>query len=473
MIRFNTILLVSGYRLPAALALLAAIFLALDASAADIPVTTTADSGAGSLRQALTTAVSGDRVVFNIPSASTIVLLSDLPTVTTDITFANQNATVTIDRNGFAPLSFTGTQASPIVLVVTDSVGLPTDVDITASAATTVFGAGAVTGNLQVEGVLAPGATAGSVGTLDITGDLDITSAELQVDLSGGSAPSSDLVIVSGTATVTDATLAPNFIGNQFEIGQQFLVLDSANPIGGAFINQADAFQLPNNPFLEAVQDTSLGLDDFGFVIIDNDNSFSSVVSGCNQTSAAGLLDELRTSGSTPASVVALRNGSTDDVLLAVNQLSGSIYPSLIGAQITQTQMGVESARDMLVRQMVCCRVGLIPWIRGYGISGEVGADDCQTLGYRHQLGGIELGCGLASAYGFNAQVFSHLSFGNLDTRGVDQNADIDSYQLGGSLAYAFDDLYVLASGGAGIQNYDVQPLAVCLRGFELCTKLL
>ncbi len=460
MIRFTITPIARGCRQAVMVAFLAGL-LAADARAADIPVTTTADSGAGSLRQALTQAQSGDRIVFNIPGTPTIPLLSDLPPVSTDISFANQNAIdVTIDRNGFGPLSFTGSQANPIILVINTSGSPSPDADIVASAATTVFGSGAVSGNLEIAGALSPGASpaAGNVGTFDVTGNLDVSSAEVQVDLStNGGSPSSDLIVVDGIATVTDATLVPSFVGDQFEIGQQFLVLDSTNPIVGSFANQADAFQLPNNPFLEAVQDTSLSDDDFGFLIMDNGLPFTSVVSGCNQTSAAGLLDQLHASATPPTSVLALRNGTTNDVLLAVNQLSGSIYPSLIGAEINHVQMGVESARNMMVRQILSCRVGLVPWIRGYGISGEVDADQCQTVGYRHEVGGIELGCGVGSTYGLHAQIFSHLAFGQLKTRGVDQKANINSYRLGGSLAYVFDNVYVLAAGGGGVQNYDVR----------------
>ncbi len=453
------------------LAMLGVALLTPNAGAVDVLVTTDADSGAGSLREAFTTAASGDRIVFDIPGTPTIELLSDLPTVTGDISFANINVpAVTINRNGNGPLTFTGNLVDPSVLVV-DTAGAPSaDADIVASAGTTIFGAGAVSGNLVIPGTLAPGAdsAAGTIGTFSVTGDVDLSNAQVELDISAaGGTLSSDLINVTGEATVTDATLTPNFIGDQFLAGQQFLVLDSTTPIVGTFANQGDVFALPNNPFLQAVRDSSLGTDDFGFLIEDNGSSFTNVVSGCNQTSAAGLLDQLNTSGTPPAAVIALRNGSADDVLLAVDQLSGSIYPTLIGAEINNIQTGLESARDVIMvhANFRTSDLVLTPWVRGYGLDGQVSRDNCQTMGYRMEMGGMELGCGLGSNCGLTAHIFSHLATGNLDVRDVDQTADIDSYRLGGSIEYVGQNIYVLAIGGAGLQNYDVRRSLTALEG--------
>lgn len=445
----------------ALLALLGITTLMNSARGEDILVTSDADSGAGSLRAALSTAETGDRVVFDLPGGSVIQLQSALPNVTADISFANNNAgDVTIDRNGNGPLTFVGPAVDPTILII-NSGGLPSlDADLVGSANTTVYGNGAITANLLIPGTLSPGSSSaeGVIGTFSVTGDADLSNGELQVDLQApGGVPQSDLLEVDGTLTVSDATLAPRFIGNEFAIGQQFVVVDSTNPIVGSFLNQGDAFALPNNPFLQAVQDLGLGGDDFGFVIEDNGLPFVSVVSGCNQTSAANVLDELVDGGLAPGSVLDLREGSSEEVLLAVNQLSGSLYPSLIGAEINHIQTGLDSVRNMTVRQAICRRVGLFPWAKGYGISAEVDQDDCLTNGYRQEVGGMELGCGFDSGCGISGNVFSHLGFGSVRTRGVDQRAEVDSYRLGGSMAYRMHDLYVLGAGGAGLQNYDVR----------------
>ena len=447
--------------------------LAANADAVDILVTSNADSGAGSLREAFTNAASGDRIVFDIAGTPSIILLSDLPTVDVDISFANNNPTVvTIDRNGTAALDFSGSLVDPTVLFVNTGGAPSPDTDITTSATTTVFGDGDVTGNVVLPGTLAPGANAtpGTVGTFNVTGDLNLTGAEVQLDLSAvAGATTNDLISVTGQVDVSGAMLAPNFVGDQFAPGQTFLVLDATAPIVGTFANQASVFQLPNNPFLQAVEDTDPLLDDtmFGFLIEDNGNPFTSVVVGCNQLSAAELLDQLQASATPPAAVLSLRNGSTNQVTLAVNQLSGAIYPTLIGAEINHIQSNLESVRDRAALQFIS-REGQrtwMPWVRGYGVSGNVDRDACQTPGYLYEIGGAELGCGMNIGGAITACVFAHLAGGDLDVRGLDQHADIDSYRMGGLVEYLGQSHYLITAGGAGTQNYDVRRSLSALEG--------
>ena len=442
---------------------MAASLFASNAGAVDLLVTTDADSGAGSLRDAISTAASGDRIVFDIAGTPTIQLLSDLPDLANDISFANNNATpVLIDRNGFGPLNFTGSIADPSSLSINTGGVASADTDISASSGTTLFGAGSVSGNIAASGTLAPGASAdaGVIGTFEVTGNLDLSGARVEADLSAtGGTPTSDLVDVTGTATITGATLSPSFDSSNFAAGQQFLILRSTNPLVGTFTNQSDVFALANNPFLQAVMDTSLSTSEFGLLIQDSGVSFADVVSGQNQTSAAGVLDALQASASPPASVVALRNGSNEQVQLAVNQLSGSIYPSLLVAEINHVQSNVESVRDRVAihTNTTPCYPVLMPWLRAYGVTGEVDADDFETVGYRHRVGGAEIGVGIISQHGFRASVFGHIASADFDTRGVDQHADIDSYRIGGTLEYVGYHAYALGIGGAGTQSYDVR----------------
>lgn len=424
--------------------------------AADIEVSSNADAGAGTLREALTNAVSGDRIVFNLLGAQTITLASDLPAAAGDISFLADATPDTIDLNGFASLQLDGALVDPTSLIVS---GAGAGIDITTGAGSTLFGDGAVTGDLRVPGTVAPGsdANAGTIGTLTVTGDLDITDAQVQLDISAtGGATANDQIIVSGTATLTDATLVPNFIGSEFQAGQQFLVLDGA-AVAGTFTNAATQFSLPNNPFLRAVQDGGLPIDDFGFLIEDNGASFTSAVIGCNQNSAAAVLDVLL-AGAPPAAVTDLRNGSAAAVALAVNQMSGSIYPSLLGAEFNHIQMNLESVRDRIASRNRSSANEMVvgPWVQGYGVSGLIGQDTCQTMGYHQSLRGAEIGYSIASSNGLSAHVFTHLSDGSVESQGALQVADIDSYRLGGSAEYIGQNGYVLVGGGAGVQFYDV-----------------
>ena len=136
--------------------------------AADIVVSSNADAGAGTLPEALTNAVSGDRIVFSLAGAQTITLASDLPTAAGNISFLADGTPDTIDRNGFASLQLDGALVDPTSLIVSGAL-----TDMTSGAGSTVFGDGTVTGDLLVPGAVAPGsdANAGTIGTLAISGD--------------------------------------------------------------------------------------------------------------------------------------------------------------------------------------------------------------------------------------------------------------------------------------------------------------
>ena len=437
------------------------IFVANRSDAADISVTSAADAGAGTLREAMTNAASGDRIVFDIPVMSTITLASDLPAVAGDVSFDNINAAVAIDRNGFAALSLNGSQVDPTNLVINTGGAASPDADIIAGGGSTVFGAGALSGNLEVPNVLAPGATstAGDVGTLAITGNLNMANATGQFDVSATTTGlANDQVTVTGTTDVSGATLAPNFIGDRFAPTQQFLLIDGSSPIVGMFANQAETFTITGSDFLEAVVDGTLAADDFGLVIQDNGTTFASTVTGCNHLAAAAIMDDLRVSAPGSDAVIGLLNGTTSEAAAAIGQVTGSIYPSLIGAEIFHVQNSIESIRDRIALQRFgsSSSHGFMPWVRPYGISGQVDPDDCETHGYRHEVGGLELGASFDRGGTFTSHIFGTLATADISLRAVDQDADVDSYRIGGALQYHGAMIYVIAAGGAGNQDYEV-----------------
>ncbi|MFG0289699.1 MAG: autotransporter outer membrane beta-barrel domain-containing protein [Rhodopirellula sp. JB044] len=427
--------------------------------AADIEVTSTDDSGEGTLREALNTAVAGDRIVFNLTGSTTITLASDLPVITDDLTFTNSNvAAVTIDRNGFDPLTFTGGVIDLGELNVTASAGGTTDFDF--GAASTLIGDGEqTTGDIQHQGTIAPGssATAGNIGKIVIDGQLDADSSTIQMDVQGGATPSSDEVEVTGTTTVDGATLAPNFIGSEYAIGDTFTLLATGG-LSGALTNATEVFQLPSNPFLEAIID--VGANDLGLTIRDNGASFSDVRDECDQLEAATELDRLRTAGTgnQQTAINDLRTQSSFAVSSAARQLAGTLYPSLVDAQINEAHNGVHILRDRVLMQRleVTTDGSCSPWVRAFGMSLDTGEDHCPTEGYRREIAGVELGTGYFSTAGLGFNGFVQL--GSADTTVVDdsQLSESDFYRVGGSVQYVGDVCYALGTGGFGFHQHSI-----------------
>ncbi|GAB5513737.1 MAG: hypothetical protein Rhob2KO_14620 [Rhodopirellula baltica] len=434
--------------------------LSAKANSADIIVSSDSDSGAGSLREAIGTAASGDRIVFDIPGGATITLLSDLPTITDTVTFANDNiAAVIIDRAGFGPINFTG---GTIDLGELNLIGVGPD--ITLAPATTLIGdADQVTGDVTASGVIAPGADSntGTVGTLFITGDLDATDSTIQVDILGD-VPSNDLIDVTGNVIVTDSTLVPTFAGSNYSAGDTFSVIEATGTVTPAFANASEVFELSSNPFLEATINTLPSSVDL--VVRDNGVTFVSVLEGCNQLAAAAELDRLRL-GAPPATagqlaaITSLRDGTATGVRNAVNQLSGTIYTSLVDGQIQQIQNNIHGFRDRIVFHSDSANeVGRwSPWARAYGSSMSVDADECLTLGYRQESAGVDLGTGRMWASGIGVHGFARLGATDTHLRGGNQNADTDSYRFGGSAQYLGEVIYLIGAGGFGFQDYSAE----------------
>lgn len=260
--------------------------------AADIVVTSDGDAGAGTLREALTNAVSGDRIVFNIPGGGvkTITLASPLPNITRNITFSNPGSLVSINRGMTGPLNIAGAVVNPTGLSFTPA-GVTND--ISATPTSRIFGNGGVIGNVQSTGTIAPGATAtaGSIGTLNISGNLNAANSTIELDLTGDNPLLSDRIIVGGSTNISGATLNPVFRGSNYEIGDTLTVLQSVGPITGVIANPGP-FQLQNNPFLEA--DETLSATAVRFNIQDNNKDFADVVTGRNSVAAADAFDEIR-----------------------------------------------------------------------------------------------------------------------------------------------------------------------------------
>lgn len=170
--------------------------------AATIIVNSTADSGAGSLRTALTSAAAGDTITFT--TSGTLQLLSNLPTLTqTDLTIEGNTVTI---LGGASVRSFTVTiGASVTINKLTMTGGNCNSVCPVGNSGGGIYNSGTLTlTNSTVSGNLA---SAGGGGIYN-DGTLTLTNSTLSGNLASAGGGG---ILNYGTLTLSNSTLFRQF----------------------------------------------------------------------------------------------------------------------------------------------------------------------------------------------------------------------------------------------------------------------
>lgn len=224
---------------------------AAPAAAADIPVTSTADSGAGSLRAAIASAGAGDTIVFNLAPVDDLITLESTITIVEPIT---------IQGPGVSALTITRDDSFDLFVVDLDDAGDFTvnDLAFTGNQENTQGRAINVVDNVTDDVAIARSSFTG------------FTSAD---DLSGGAVYVAD---ASGTITVTDSTFSDNVSGADggaiavasaaggFSVDESTFTRNSAAVSGGAIhledgINLGGEIRILNSTFTENEADDNYG----------------------------------------------------------------------------------------------------------------------------------------------------------------------------------------------------------------------
>lgn len=181
-----------------------------------------------------------------------------------------------------------------------------------------------VVGNTTIAsgGTLAPG---NSVGTLTVSGNLGFTAGSFyRVEVSASAA---DRTNVSGTATLTGATVQAVVIPSSFR-GQTFTLLNATGGLGGtqfAGLTIAGSFSPARNPRLTYDPNNV-------FLVLDPGKIELPAGTSGNQTSVAGGINNAVESGATPpAGFDVLLNMSGAQLDRALSQVSGQ--PGAAGTQ--------------------------------------------------------------------------------------------------------------------------------------------
>ncbi|WP_162130533.1 autotransporter outer membrane beta-barrel domain-containing protein [Schlesneria paludicola] len=331
--------------------------------AADIPVTTVNDSGAGSLRQGLSVATSGDRLVFNsLLNGSTLTGGSAL-SVSQPVTLYDPNTITLTDSHAYVlakPMSVDWAGSFSLGGVLSD--GVTSGSLIKTGTGTLVLGGS----NTYTGGTIFNGGTlrllndhALGTGTLSVHNLVGSTFLEMAdgVKLGNNIDLQSELVVKQNAGTtvridgIISETGGPQDIGTS---GTGTLILSGANTFsGGIYVSNDSTIRAENSSALGTGQVTVAGaltLDLANGINVGNHlhlgNNFTANVNTGSAT-LSGLIDEIATSRLTKTgdgTLILSGNSNSYTGTTTVNagdlQVQGSIVSDVLIANISSTLSG-------------------------------------------------------------------------------------------------------------------------------------
>lgn len=350
--------------------------------------------------------------------------------INTDDTLANDiSGNGTLRKDGVAKLTYTGngsafagnTQVTNGTLAVNGTLGGSVNV----AKGATLSGNGTV-GNLTINdgSILAPG---NAIGTLNVAGDLTLTNGalyEVEVDPETNN---SDLVAVTGTATLGDASVLHIGSNGNYRIASTYTILTADQGISGTFGEVASRY---------AFLDANLGYTPHAVTLqlARNDVSFASVATTANQAATANAVESLATGNAVYDAVATLDKGAPQ---YAFDALSGESYASLAGA-LTRGALTVSDTVTEQARRADDKNV----WLNVYGGRHDAnGASGTADTDYRSH--GFLLGVNGTLSDNMQLGVFAGADKGDFDVNARRFSADVDNYQLGAYANYTYNQLGV------------------------------
>ncbi|MDP2410713.1 MAG: autotransporter domain-containing protein [Pseudolabrys sp.] len=212
--------------------------------------------------------------------------------------------------------------------------GVLTSPTIAVASGGTLGGTGTIVGAVTNSGNIAPG---NSIGILNITGNYtQATGSTYTVEVDN--TPASDLINVTGTATIQNGTtvnvlVAPGF----YTLGQRYTIL-TALSVTGTFSNLTD-----NAPFVDFA--LSYDLSNVYLDVIRSLVSFQQVAETPNQRAAAYGAENLGFGNPIFDAIVVL---DTPNALLAFDQVSGEIHASALGVMLDESRFIRDAALGRL-----------------------------------------------------------------------------------------------------------------------------
>lgn len=336
--------------------------------------------------------------------------------------------------------------------------------DITVSAGGTLGGIGSAE-NVTVSGTIAPG---NSIGTLTVNQDY-VQNAGSTYEVEIDDAGNSDLIDVTGTATLNGGTVDVQAAAGTYSVGQLYTILTAGGGVDGEFAGTTDDLDFFNAVLEHNANNVQLRL-------VLSAAGFDGVVRTFNQRAVANnLVQQNNPTGELADVINSFQNLNNSQIRAALDAISGEIYGSA-------TTVGVEANSGRLRR--------MANRLRGLGGPGGFYMDGARVLasqtpagkqnpdialaGYTEEfpLNEIDescIGCGdtldaCGCGYFYNAWVEGWGAGGNIQDDG---NAASVNYGFSGTafgLDHWVDPEWVVGLGGA-VTYSDIRAASVASTG--------
>ncbi len=353
---------------------------------------------------------------------------------------------LTGDSSGFNGL--TTLNAGKLLVGAADGIGrLGGSLDVLSGAAlggSGVVGSGAGSHvSIAAGGVLSPG---NSIGTLTINGDLTFASgARFEVEANPLGADS-DLVRVTGAATLNGGTVAHIGANGRYDPRSTYTILSAAS-LTGAFDEVTSDFAFLNPKLLY-----NYGAGTVQMELLRNDVAFASAARTRNQAATANAIESMGLeAGHAVYDVIVQLANEGDQIRASFDQLSGELHVSAQTAMIEDSRLIRNAANDRLRAAfgqtaassapvvayassgtpvaVVADHAGPAFWAQGFGSWGAFEGDDGgKTLD--RDTGGVLLG-GDALLSRWRVGVTGGYSQSNIKPRDRASSVASDNYHLG------------------------------------------
>lgn len=293
-------------------------------------------------------------------------------------------------------------------------------------------------------------APAGSgIGTLQINGDLRFDAgATYQVQAAADGR--SDLIRVSGTATLGDASVVVLAADGSWNPVTRYTILSAGSRVG-SFGGVSSTFAFLTPVLSYTAQDVLLGLT-------RNDLRFDSVGVTANQRASGGAIDSVRT-GALYNAVVQL---DAPTARSAFDQLSGELHASVKSAAIEDSRFvreaGLDRARQSLggvaAADDLAGRGGL--WVRALRSLGSNDGDG-NAAGIDRNTTGLLVGADTALGSDARVGVLGGYTRGRSALAARASSADSDTYHLGAYGAKQWGALGLRAGASYSLSQVETQ----------------